>query len=447
MKTSPLIKTALTILSAVILACALGGCWGPKAPPCGDWDDDSSLVAVCPSVSSGHGSISPSKEVWLNYGKTTTFTLTPDVGYTITSAGMGGTCGGALSGYKYTTNPIKKNCTVVATFSLSGKSVDYSDAVVTTIAGQRDHYGNVDGPGASATLNNPGGIALDSDGNLYIATETNIRRITPDGMVSTVAGTNDRGSCVHGGCDGPCTSATFAAPKDVAVDADGNVYVADYLDHTIRKISNPATPACTVSTLAGSGAFGSDDGVGAQASFEAPAGLAVDSSANVYIADGRLIRKVTPAGIVVTVAGTLVEGRADGPALSAQFSGAYGVVLDAQGNLYVSERGSNDIRKITPDGMVSTLPGVGVGAASGEPQKLGVDVASNLYIPDNHSCAIRKVTPGGEVAAIAGAPDRCGVSDGTVSQARLSRPGGVAVAPNGTIYFSDSALIRKIEKP
>jgi len=332
----------------------------------------------------------------------------------------------------------------------SGGGVDYSNYVVTTIAGNPNTPGATDGPGASATFNGVRGIALGPDGNLYVAENSNakIRRVAPDGTVSTVAG---GGYCdVANGtssCDGPCASATFRFPSGVAVDAGGVIYVADAWAEAIRKISSPGTSACTVSTLAGgSGKRGSDDGVGSQATFSGYMHwLTVDSSGNVYVADSSLIRKVTPAGVVTTIAGTPSQlGHVDGPASSAQFNYPQGIVLDAQGNLYVIDGGAY-IRKITPGGTVSTLAGsgadsMGASAVFDGAEGLGIDAASNLYVADSGNNAIHKVTPNGMVTTITGGKNN-GSVDGPVSQASLVNPQGVAVAADGTIYFSDMSQI------
>ena len=186
-----------------------------------------------------------------------------------------------------------------------------------------------------------------------------IRKITPAGVVSTLAGT----AGVTGHADGTGAAASFYYPAGVAVDASGNVYVADLSNSTIRKI----TPAGMVSTLAGTaGVTGHADGTGAAASFYRPRGVAVDASGNVYVADlnNSTIRRITPAGVVSTLAGTAgVTGHADGTGAAASFYRPRGVAVDASGNVYVADTSNNIIRKTTPAGVVSTV--IGTPNASG----------------------------------------------------------------------------------
>ena len=469
--------TSVTTLSAIALACSmLAGCGGggDSTPPSEPPDPGPTSYTVTPSISGSGGSISPATAVAVPAGGGTSFSLSPNSGYTL--SGVGGTCGGTLSGTTYTTKPVTANCTVVATFALQGTGggstgtgggssggsvVDYSGYWVTTIAGNWDILSSVDGQGTSGTFASTYGIALGPDGSVYVADDRKVRRVAPNGMVSTVAGTDESVRCDNGkSCDGPCSSASFGGPTDVAVDASGNVYVVDYFDHSIRKISNPVTSACTVSTLAGSDKFryrieGSDNG-----GEYIPTSLTIDPSGNVYAAtsDGFVI-KVTPAGAVTALAGTpkLGYGYADGPGLSAQFGSLWGIALDAQGNLYVGD-GDPDhtrIRKITPSGMVSTLTGGAIGYADGTGTSaafnniLGMrtDAAGNLYVTDNGNRAIRKVTPAGVVTTIIkDGPGSYG-PDGPLSRASLFSPWGIALDASGTIYFSDYSRIRKIAKP
>ena len=217
---------------------------------------------------------------------------------------------------------------------------------VTTFAGGAK--GSADGTGADARFYRPRGVAVDGDGNVYVADNENhtIRKITPAGVVTTLAGT--AGS--SGSADGTGAAARLTSPFGVAVDGDGNVYVADSSNHTIRKI----TPAGVVTTLAGTaGSSGSADGTGADARLRYPYGVAVDGDGNVYVADNsnHTIRKITPAGVVTTWAGTYPErGFSDGRGPFARFQNPYGVAVDGDGNVYVADSSNHAIRKITPTG-------------------------------------------------------------------------------------------------
>jgi sugar lactone lactonase YvrE len=261
--------------------------------------------------------------------------------------------------------------------------------LVTTLAGSTTGF--ADGVATAARFSLPFGVAVDAAGNVYVADAGNhrIRKISPAGAVSTLAGST------QGFVDGSGTAAQFNNPTAVAVDAAGNVYVADRSNHRIRKIS----PAGAVSTLAGS-TQGSADGVGTAAQFSNPEGVAVDAAGNVYVADlnNHRIRKITPAGAVSTLAGS-TAGFADGVGAAAQFNFPSGVAVDAAGNVYVADRSNHRIRKISPAGAVSTLAGStqgfadGVGAAAqfSNPEGVAVDAAGNVYVADRSNHRIRKI--------------------------------------------------------
>ncbi len=341
------------------------------------------------------------------------------------------------------------NCTV--------RKVTPSGAV-TTLAGLAGACGSADGTGSAARFSGPAGVAIDSIGNVYVADSLNstIRKITPSGAVTTLAGLAGNPSLIPPNVDGIGSAARFSFPAGVATDSLGNVYVADSLNSTIRKI----TPAAVVTTLAGPpGNPGSADGTGSASRFRNPAGIAIDTSGNVYIADSynETIRKITPAGAVTTLAGLPVTfGSADGTGSAARFNNPSGVATDSSGNVYVADYNNSTIRKITPAGAVTTLAGLagslgsvdGTGSAARfrNPSAVATDSSGNVYVADYNNSTIRKITPAGVVTTLAGLAGIIGSADGTGSAAQFNLPNGVATDSSGNIYVADSgnATIRKI---
>jgi len=324
--------------------------------------------------------------------------------------------------------------------------------VVTTLAGIAGALGgSADGTGAAASFLWPTGVSADSTGNVYVADSNNntIRKITPAGVVTTLAGT----AGVAGSADGTGASASFHSPRGVATDNAGNVYVADYYNHTIRKI----TPAGVVTTLAGMAVvIGSADGIGVVASFNSPQGVATDSAGNVYVADtiNHTIRKITPAGVVSTLAGTAgVAGSADGVGAGASFNFPLSVATDSAGNVYVLDvifnqriggTGGAIIRKITPAGEVSTLAGLAMVIGSVPPIGLATDNAGNLYVADVFDHTILKITPEGVVSTLAGTAGVAGSADGVGAAASFLQPRGVATDSADNVYVWDNYTIRRI---
>jgi len=313
---------------------------------------------------------------------------------------------------------------------------------VTSLAGSIAGYAN--GIGLAAQFSNPNGVATDSEGNVYVADTSNskIRKITPAGMVSTLAGST------QGFADGAGATAKFSNPIGVATDAAGNVYVADTYNSKIRKIS----PDGMVSTIAGS-TQGFADGIGDVARFSLPSRIAIDAADNIYVADtgNYKIRKITPAGMVSTIAGS-TQGFADGIGSAARFSGVQAIAIDTDGNVYVTDSSNYKIRKITADGMVSTLAGSTQGFADGIgtqaqfyfPQGVTTDVTGNIYVADSNNYKIRKITPAGFVTTIAGST--VGFADGIGDVAQFVYPTGLATDAVGNLYVADygNHKIRKI---
>ena len=332
----------------------------------------------------------------------------------------------------------------------TGKKLTTGALVVTTLAGKAGARGSSDGTGAGARFSWPAGIACDAAGNLYVADYYNctIRKITPAGVVTTVAGK----AGVVGSADGSGAAARFSGPAGIACDAAGDLYVCD--NDTIRKI----TPARVVTTLAGkAGVKGSTDGTGATARFDDPGGIACDRSGNLYVCDfeSDTIRKITPARVVTTLAGKAgVKGSTDGTGATARFDDPGGVACDAAGDLYVCD--NNTIRRITPAGVVTTLAGkasvkgssdgTGVAARFNRPVGVASDAAGNLYVADAWSDTIRKITAAGVVTTLAGKAGARGSSDGTGATARFNSPVSIACDAAGDLYVGDAwnATIRKI---
>ncbi len=281
-------------------------------------------------------------------------------------------------------------------------------------AGDESQIGSNDGQGTSARFQGPIGLALDDAGNVYVADSDNhlIRKISPTGMVTTLAGK----AVVPGYADGTGPDARFDDPTNVAVDHDGNVYVSDNHNQVVRKIS----PAGIVTTFAGlAGQAGNADGQGALARFDGPRGIAVDRAGNVYVAaqTSSTIRKITPDGWVTTLAGQPGKtGGADGPGASATFNVPRSLTVDAAGNVLVADTDNNTIRKITPEGIVSTLAGLAgqAGAVDGQgpsarfkgPRGVAVDGEGNIYVADSDNDAIRLISPTGMVTTLARAPGK-----------------------------------------
>lgn len=323
----------------------------------------------------------------------------------------------------------------------------------TLLAGNSSGSGSSDGSGTAASFYSPSGIAADSAGNLYLADTANntIRKITAAGVVTTIAGTAGKSSSV----DGTGTAALFEDPYATAADSAGNVYVADATDHSIRKV----TPAGVVTTLAGkAGSSGSADGTATAARFKGPLGIAVDSTGNVYVADtgNHSIRKITSVGVVTTFAGSAGNsGNSDGTGTAARFAEPNGVAVDGAGNLYVADTANNTIRKITAAGVVTTMAGTAgsVGFTNGTgtaarftvPFDVAVDSAGNVYVSDHGNHVVRKITAAGVVTTLAGS-GTAGSTNGTGTAASFRYPSGISVDSAGNVYLADTDnhLIRKI---
>ncbi|MFN3697736.1 MAG: hypothetical protein ACK4VO_09880, partial [Pseudobdellovibrio sp.] len=323
---------------------------------------------------------------------------------------------------------------------------------VTTLAGTAGSSGSTNGTGSAARFNSPSGVAVDSSGNVYVADTQNtiVRKITSVGVVTTLAGMPSAG----GASDGVGDLARFFGPQGVAADSMGNVYVSDSSNHTIRRI----TSGGAVTTFAGLAvSSGATNGTGSSARFNFPRKIAADSNGNIYVSETFYIRKITSGGVVTTFAGTSGSpGTADGTGASARFNGLGGLAVDSSGNLYVADSSNHTIRKITPAAVVSTFagsPGVsgtvdGTGASARfrSPVGVTVDSSGNVYVADFGNHTIRKITSAGVVTTLAGTAGSSGLVDGMGSSARFNSPGGLSIDSNGDLYVVDynNNLIRKI---
>ncbi|WP_185993522.1 NHL repeat-containing protein [Variovorax sp. KBS0712] len=271
------------------------------------------------------------------------------------------------------------------------------EADVTTFAGN-GVLASVDGNGLNASFKDLTSFTVDATDTAFVADAQGhrIRKVTSTGDVTTVAGNGTNITA-----DGNGTAATFNMPISVAVDAAGNLYVLEYVGGVVRKID----PALNVTTLAGSSPRGFANGTGTAAKFGRGYNMAIDASGNLYVADSEnhRIRKITPTGVVTTFAGTGTPGATDGPGDSATFSDPRGIAVDADGNVYVADFGSSLLRRITPARVVSTLAGkegrtgsqdgIGDAARFNQPQGLTINAAGTLYVADTYGQLIRKVTP------------------------------------------------------
>ena len=370
-------------------------------------------------------------------------------GLTLTSGGM--VSGAPVSSGSFTFTARVSDVTS-ATASQTFTLTVTAGVIITTVAGNGGFgFSGDGGPGVSAQLYVPNSVKVDGAGNLYIADtrDHRIRKVSPSGIITTVAGSDNWGFSGDGGA---ATRAELHSPYDVAIDGPGNLYIADSGNHRIRKVSASGT----ITTLAGTGSpgFSGDGGPAAGAQLNFPYGVAVDVQGNVYVSDSDnyRIRKITPAGTITTIAGNGSLGNAGngGPATGAELGTPYGLTFDASGNLYAADPVNEEIRKISVDGTISTVAGKRGPAYSGDgdlatkagiggPTGVAVDRSGNIYITDTFNHRIRKVTAGGVISTLAGsgAPGYSGDGGPAVS-ARLNNPAGVAVDQSGNVYIADS---------
>jgi len=338
--------------------------------------------------------------------------------------------------------------------TLAGKVASFKNTLIycpvdpTVEVGSPGHTGCEDGPGYNATFNRPQGICVGKDGTIYIADTDNhvIRKISASGTVTTLAGKSS--SAING----LGKAASMGSFYGVAIDSKGNTYFADSNNHAIRKVSSEGF----VTSVAGQpGAPGIADGVGANAQFDSPRAIAIDSADNLYVCDysNFTIRMITPAGIVSTFAGKPRSfGYQDGTGGDVRFGELEGIAVDKNGNVYASDAGNSLIRKITPAGLVSTYAGVvrKTGYKNGPAAEalfdmhsnfssgLAVDNAGNVYVADFQNGRIRRISTDKIVSTFAGAGHVGDAANGVGEAAVIISPSGITIDKLGNLYVTDA---------
>ena len=332
--------------------------------------------------------------------------------------------------------------------------------IITTIAGTGAAGYTGDGSAAiSATINHPAQIAIDGSGNIYFAETNNnvIRKISTAGIISTVAGTGIGG---FSGDGGPATVAQLNGPYGIDIDASGNLYISDFSNNRMRKVSTSGI----ITTIAGTGTGGyTVDGIAATASeLNHPGFFRIDKSGNIFISDNanQRVRKINTSGIISTFAGNGLAGYLGdgGQATAARLYYPDGIWIDSSGNVYIGDAGNNVVRKVNTSGIINTIAGTGIGSFSGDgsaattatlytPQALFVDNAGNVYIPDTHNSRIRVVNTSGIINTICGTTTAGYSGDGIpATTAELNYPNSIIMDDTGSIYITDctNQRIRKI---
>ena len=332
-----------------------------------------------------------------------------------------------------------------------------TDGNINTFAGNQVYQFGYSGDGSAATnaqLDFPTDVAIDSSGNVYIADYGNfvVRQVTKDGNIHTYAG-NDTNAFAGDG--GVATSASLFQPYGVAVDSSGNLYVTEYGDGRVRKVASGSNGAGgKISTIGGNGSFGfaGDGGSATSAQLNTPRGLCVDSSGNVYIADwgNNRVRKISGSNINTAAGNGLLSYSGDGgSATQAQFNFPSAVAVDSAGNIYVADTGNHVVRQITAKGVVSTFAGTGSAGFAGDgsaankaqliaPQGVAVDAAGNVYIADTGNLRVRVVGTNGNISTFAGNGNPGNGGDGgAATSATFYLPCAVAVDKSGNVYIAD----------
>ncbi len=341
-----------------------------------------------------------------------------------------------------------------------GPALAFTPGIISTLAGNgTPGYLGDNGQATGAEMSAPTGVTMDGAGNLYIADSQNnrVRKVSPTGAITTVAGTGTAG---YSGDNNPAISATLNGPRGVALDGAGNLYISDTNNNVVRQVSTTGI----ITTIAGTGTLGyiGYGGPATTAQLASPYGLTVDGGGNLYIADSgnSVVRKVTPSGLITTVAGVGISGYSGngGSATRAELASPNGVAVDTAGNLYIADSGNNVIRKVNAGGTITTIVGNGTSGYLGDggaatsaelasPAGVAIDTAGNLYIADTANAAVREVSTTGTINTVAGYGLSAYTGDaGPATYATLNGPTSVAVSGLGNMYIADAAnnVVRKV---
>ena len=340
---------------------------------------------------------------------------------------------------------------IVDTANERVRRVDLSGRIATVVGNGSGRYGGDGGPASLARFQVPSAVLPDAAGNLYIADAVNnrVRRVDLAGTITTVAGNGSRG---YSGDGGPATEARLALPSGLAMDAAGNLYIADYGNHRVRRVDT----AGTITTVAGDGTVGysGDGGLAADAQLTLPYDVATDDTGNLYISDSlnHSVRRLDPAGTITTLAGdgTRGFGGDGGPATGAQLASPRRLTMDADGNLYIADIGNRRVRRVDTAGTITTVAGNGARGFAGDggpagsaqltgPDGVAVDADGNLYIADISDHRVRRVDPAGTITTLAGDGTRgFGGDGGLATGAQLTSPRGLAINRDGNLLIADS---------
>jgi uncharacterized protein (TIGR03437 family) len=301
------------------------------------------------------------------------------------------------------------------------------------------------GPATAAQIGSIQGVAVDARGNLYLSDTDNhrVRKVDTAGIITTIAGTGTAG---FSGDGGPAVAAQLNFPYGLAVDAAGNLYIADLANNRVRRVS----PDGAIVTIAGTGVEGysGDGGQASATQLYAPRDVAVDAAANLYIAEfeGHRVRKVTPAGVISTVAGTGIAGLGGdgGPAIVAQLSFPAGLAVDRTGALLIADSGNNRVRKILPGGVISTVLGGSASTLLATPTAVAVDQSLTVYVAGCPSITVQSYTSAGAWSNFAGAvPGYSGDGGIAIAAGLMNAPHDLAVDPAGDVFIADGMRVRK----